>query len=84
MSTIFSIVFTEKLRQDVQKAVRNGDLNVDRFKDLVEKMGYGEPLDVYHESAFLDLRRCLVGPDLWLVYKLENAEVALVCLFAGQ
>ena len=73
---------TGQFKRDVKRIVQAGK-NVEKLKEMIEKIASGESLDEKHRNHFLmgnykGMRECHIEPDWLLIYKRTKDELILI------
>ena len=73
---------TGQFKRDVKRIVQAGK-NVEKLKEMIEKIAGGESLDEKHRDHFLmgtykGMRECHIEPDWLLIYKRTKDELILI------
>ncbi len=89
-NTKYKIFHTSDFKKDYKKVKKQGK-DIEKLKDIIEKLANGEDLPSYnHNHALYDNRKykgcgeCHIEPDWLLVYKYQNDKLILLLVATGS
>lgn len=84
----YKIEYTKSFQKGLKRAEKRG-FDLERLREVVEKLQQGETLDERYRDHKLkgnkaDYRECHIQPDWLLIYKIDNNVLILTLVATGS
>ena len=84
----YKIEYTKSFQKGLKRAEKRG-FDLERLREVVEKLQQGETLDERYRDHRLkgnkaDYRECHIQPDWLLIYKIDNNVLILTLVATGS
>lgn len=84
----YKIEYTKSFQKGLKRAEKRG-FDLERLREVVEKLQQGETLDERYRDHKLkgnkaDYRECHIQPDWLLIYKIDNKVLILTLVATGS
>ena len=90
INTKYSVKLSNSFSKDFKRVIKQGK-NIEKLKEVVQKLANGEKLDLKYkdhaltnDKRFKNCRDCHIEPDWILIYKYIEDELVLLLINTGS